>query len=142
MANTIVLAVDVNDPKGAERPAERALELAKAQGASLHVMNVVPDFGMAVVGVFFTKDHNKQMLEEANKALTQWADGRFEGVAKVTLSIDQGTVYEQVLKEAESHNADVIVVGAHKSQLKDYLIGPNAARIARHAKQSVLVVRD
>lgn len=138
---TILLAVDVNDPKGAERPAEKALELAKAFGAKLHVMNVVPDFGMAVVGAFFTKDHNTQMLNDAKAALQDWAKDRFEGV-EVSLSIDQGTVYEQVLKEADARDAEAIIVGAHKSQLRDYLIGPNAARIARHAKQSVLVVRD
>lgn len=141
MTKTILLAVDVNDPKGAERPAEKALELAKALGAKLHVMNVVPDFGMAVVGMYFTKDHNAKMLQEANKALTDWAKDRFDNV-DVSLSIDQGTVYEQVLKEAGALDADIIVVGAHKSQLQDYLIGPNAARIARHAKQSVFVVRD
>lgn len=140
MSNTILLAVDVNDPKGSDRPAAKALELAKALGAHLHVMNVVPDFGMAVVGSFFTKDHNSQMLSEAKAALAAWADGRFEGV-DVTLSIDQGTVYEQVIKEADAKAAETIVVGAHKSHLKDYLIGPNAARIARHAKQSVFVVR-
>jgi nucleotide-binding universal stress UspA family protein len=25
--------------------------------------------------------------------------------------------------------------------LKDYLLGPNAARVARHARQSVMIVR-
>ena len=140
MTKTILLAVDVNDPKGAERPSEKALDLAKSEGAKLHVMNVVPDFGMAVVGAFFTKDHNAQMLSEAKAALTDWADGRF-GDVDVSLSIDQGTVYEQVLKEADALDVETIVVGAHKSQLTDYLMGPNAARIARHSKQSVLIVK-
>ncbi|MEO0863555.1 MAG: universal stress protein, partial [Pseudomonadota bacterium] len=36
---------------------------------------------------------------------------------------------------------DAIFVGAHRPELKDYLIGPNAARVARHAQQSVFVVR-
>ncbi|WP_343565216.1 universal stress protein [Kiloniella sp. b19] len=142
MSKTILLAVDLNDPQGAERPAEEALELAKAMGAKLHVMNVVPDFGMAVVGSFFTKDHNRQMLDEARSALLEWSQERFGELDGVSFSIDQGTVYEQIIKEASQLGVDLIVVGAHKSQLKDYLIGPNAARIARHAKQSVLVVRD
>ncbi|MBT8154123.1 universal stress protein [Epibacterium ulvae] len=141
MFKTVLLAVDVNDPKGSERPAETALQLAKSKGATLHIMNVVPDFGMSIVGSFFTKDHNRQIMAEAKAALEGWVEG-LEAVPDTTvLHVDQGTIYEQVLKEAAQIEADAIVVGAHKSQLKDYLIGPNAARIARHAQQSVFVVR-
>ncbi|MDO6725838.1 universal stress protein [Cognatishimia sp. 1_MG-2023] len=141
MFKTVLLAVDVNDLEGAKRPAETAVRLAAADGADLHVMNVVPDFGMALVGSFFSPDHNAQIMKDAKAALEAWAKENLKDVANVTLQVDQGTVYEEVLKESETVKADVIVVGAHKSQLKDYLIGPNAARISRHAKQSVFVVR-
>jgi hypothetical protein len=30
---------------------------------------------------------------------------------------------------------------AHSPDLKDYLLGPNAARVVRHANQSVMVIR-
>jgi nucleotide-binding universal stress UspA family protein len=33
-------------------------------------------------------------------------------------------------------------MASHRPELSDYLLGPNAARIVRHAKQSVLVVRE
>ncbi|MQQ09755.1 universal stress protein [Epibacterium sp. SM1979] len=141
MFKTILLAVDVNDPKGAERPAATALQLAGAAGAKLHIMNVVPDFGMAIVGSFFTQDHNAQIMAEAKTALETWAKALKDAPKDTVLHVDQGTIYEEVLKEAARIKADAIVVGAHKSQLKDYLIGPNAARIARHAQQSVFVVR-
>ncbi len=141
MFKTVLLAVDVNDPNGSKRPAETALQLTKSEGATLHIMNVVPDFGMSIVGSFFTKDHNRQIMADAKAALESWVEG-LDGVPKdAVLHVDQGTIYEQVLKEAAQIKADAIVVGAHKSQLKDYLIGPNAARIARHAQQSVFVVR-
>ena len=142
MYHHILLAVDLNDLEGAKRPTEEALKLAQMTGASLHVMNVVPDFGMALVGSFFTKDHNAQMLVEAKAALQNWATERLDGYDKLTLSVDQGTIYERILNAACELGVDLIIVGAHKSQLKDYLIGPNAARISRHAQQSVLVVRD
>lgn len=141
MFDTILLTVDINDLKGAERPAETAVLLAKSHGAKLHVMNVVPDFGMAIVSSFFTKDHNSQIIAEAKTALETWAKALKDAPEDMVLHVDQGTVYEQVLAEAQRIKADAIVVGAHKSQLKDYLIGPNAARISRHAQQSVFVVR-
>jgi nucleotide-binding universal stress UspA family protein len=33
------------------------------------------------------------------------------------------------------------VLEAYRPDLKDYLLGSNAEKVARHAKQSVLVVR-
>lgn len=33
-------------------------------------------------------------------------------------------------------------MAAHRPALKDYLLGPNAARVVRHSNCSVLVVRD
>lgn len=38
--------------------------------------------------------------------------------------------------------ADLIVMASQRPELKDYLLGPNAARVVRHAEQSVLVVRE
>lgn len=141
MFDTILLTVDVNDLKGSVRPAEAAMRMAKAEGAVLHVANVVPDFGMSIVGSYFDKSHNKQILADAKKALEDWANERFREFGPVKLHVDQGTIYDRVLKVAERIDAKAIVVGAHKSQLQDYLIGPNASRIARHAAQSVFVVR-
>ncbi len=141
MFDTILLTVDLNDLKGSERPAQAALRMAKAEGAELHVVNVVPDFGMSIVGSYFDKSHNKQILADAKKALEEWAGETFKDFGPVTLHVDQGTIYDRVLRAAKQVDAKAIVVGAHKSQLQDYLIGPNASRIARHATQSVFVVR-
>jgi universal stress protein F len=52
-----------------------------------------------------------------------------------------GKTYEQVLNAANKAQSDLIVVGAHKPDFADYLLGPNAARIVRHSKCSVHVVR-
>ncbi len=141
MFRTLLLTVDVNDFAGSKRPAEAAKLLMERDGAELHVMNVVPDYGMSIVGSFFSADHNKVILEEAKVALQNWAAETFGDLSGIRLHVDQGTVYDLVLKEASAVSADAIIVGAHKSQLKDYLIGPNAARISRHAKQSVFVIR-
>ena len=37
--------------------------------------------------------------------------------------------------------AELILIGAHSPELKDYLLGSNAARIVRHSPKSVLVLR-
>jgi nucleotide-binding universal stress UspA family protein len=61
--------------------------------------------------------------------------------AKVRHIVATGRAYEEVLKLAKSTKASLIVVGTHTANMADYLLGPNAARIVRHADCSVYVVR-
>jgi len=67
--------------------------------------------------------------------------GDIDGTAGIKLHLRTGHVYVEVLDLAKEVNANVIVVGANSQDLKDYLLGPKAARIARHASCSVLVAR-
>ena len=62
--------------------------------------------------------------------------------SEVERIVRNGTVYEEILRIAGETGCDLIVIGAHRPELRDYLLGPNAARVDRHANCSVLVVRD
>ena len=53
-----------------------------------------------------------------------------------------GTIYKRIIKSADELGADLIVLTSHRPETKDYLLGPNAARVVRHAKQSVFVIRE
>jgi universal stress protein F len=52
-----------------------------------------------------------------------------------------GTPKDQILKLAESINADLIIIASHRPDISTYLLGSNAAVVVRHAKCPVLVVR-
>jgi universal stress protein F len=56
--------------------------------------------------------------------------------------IAEGKIYQEILKAAQTIKADLIVMGSHHPELKDYLLGPNAAKVVRHADCSVMVVRE
>jgi nucleotide-binding universal stress UspA family protein len=60
----------------------------------------------------------------------------FQAVAR------HGAVYEEVLEVAEEFEVDQIVIGAHRPGAADFLLGTNTAKIVRHAKCSVTVVRE
>ncbi len=140
MFTRILLAVDLNAMEGAERLAEATRLMAGASGAEIHVVNVVPSVGMPMVGAAFGADHNKKLLAGAKTMLEDWIARTLpEGVKAHVL---QGTIYDCVIRLSKRIGADAIVVGAHRPELRDYLVGPNAARIVRHADQSVLVVRQ
>lgn len=141
MFKNLLLAIDINAPESAAKSAAAAVSMAKAGGATLHLLNVVPDSGMAIVGASLGKDHMERMLAAARAELKGWAETHIPADVPHELHIAEGTVYDQIIKAADTLNIDAIVVGSHRPELKDYLIGPNAARVARHAPQSVLVVR-
>ena len=55
--------------------------------------------------------------------------------------VGEGSVYEVILKIAGDIDADLILMASHRPELQDYLLGPNASRVVRHATCSVLVHR-
>ena len=143
MTKTILCAVDVNRPEDEIDVVKQAQKLAELDGAQLDVITVVPDFGANVVSAYF-KDHDvKSAQNGATKLLNEMIVNIIGEDANkdVRHVVAIGTVYEEVLKAAKLSHADLIVIGAHRPDLKDYLLGPNAARVVRHSKCSVYVVR-
>ena len=53
----------------------------------------------------------------------------------------KGETIRLILAAAKEYAADLIIMGSHRPELQDYLLGPNAARVVRHSAKSVLVVR-
>jgi nucleotide-binding universal stress UspA family protein len=141
MYQTILLPVDLNDDSSWKKALPAALELCHSHGAKLHVMTVVPDFGMAIVGSFFPAGYEKQALADAETAMKEFAAAHIPGDLVVACDVGHGAVYEEILAAAKRIGADLIVMAAHRPGQADYLLGPNAARVVRHADCSVLVVR-
>jgi nucleotide-binding universal stress UspA family protein len=142
MPRTILLPVDLSDEKSWRRPLAEALALLKAEGGALHVATVLPDFGMASVGQFFEKGYEKKALDHFAKELTAWVAANVPEGVNIHPHVLHGSIYDEILRAADRIGADLIVIGAHRPALRDYLLGPNAARVVRHAKQSVYVVRE
>ncbi|MCG3269605.1 universal stress protein [Yoonia sp. I 8.24] len=137
----ILCAVDLSDEPDALKILEEAEKLAGLYDASLSLVTVVPDYGSSWVGSFFKEGTLKMATEAAMDALKKLsADTQARG-RKVQHIVEIGTTYEEILHAADQMNADLIVVGAHKPDLASRIIGPNASRVVRYAKASVLVVR-
>ena len=144
MSGSVLCAVDVSLPAVDTVVLEKAAKLAAMEGATLDVITVIPDFGMSVVGAFFDKTHTDQAMEEAKAALNTLCTNVLgeDANAKVRHLVAVGTAYEEILKTSVAAGSELIVIGAHKPDFKDYLLGPNAARVARHAIVSVHIVRS
>lgn len=141
MYKTILLPVDLNRLDEQRSALEKAVAIAHVNEAVLHVAGVLPDYGMSIVGGFFPEGFEQKMLDEAQERLTDWCTKSLPKDLEVHHHVLKGTIYEEILQAARRLGVDLIVMTAHRPELKDYLLGPNAARVVRHADCSVLVVR-
>jgi len=143
MNNTVLCAVDISNKGQDQNVIKQAARLAALDDAQLDVITVLPDFGMSVVGGFFDKNYQKETISKTKTELNNLV-GEVLGAevnAKVRHLVALGSAYEEILNAAEADNATLIVIGAHKPDFKDFLLGPNAARVVRHSTCSVYVVR-
>jgi len=141
MSRRILLPVDLSESDTARKALGEALPLLGQDGV-LHVVSVLPDFGLPQVGGFFRKGFEKEALAAFGKALAEWVEDMVPEEVEVHPHVLHGTIYDEILRAADKLQIDVIVMASHRPALRDYLLGPNAARVVRHARCSVYVVRD
>lgn len=141
MYKDILLAVDLNEDSSWRRALPTAVEYCRALDSTLHVITVAPDFSMPFVGQFFPDGYAKTVADNLLEALHAFVRAHVPKDVRVQHIVSEGTVYQEILRIADEIGADLIIIAAHRPELKDYLLGPNAARVVRHAECSVLVVR-
>ena len=142
MFKRILLPIDLDQESSWSRALPVAEQLAKDYGAELHVITVVPSMGMSVVGSFFPPDFEQKAIAKAQSNLDAVLAKAAANAASIKGHVAHGTIYEEVLSAANKLDCDLIVMTSHRPELKDYLLGPNAARVMRHARQSVFIVRE
>lgn len=143
MYNDILLPVDLSEEGSWHKALEVSIEYCRAFGARLHVVTVLAEYPTPMVGSFFPEGFEKKHREEVDKLMHKFVEDHVPKECKVQVIVAEGpSVYKEILHTAEQIDADLIVMGSHVPELMDYLLGPNAERVVRHARQSVLVVRD
>ncbi len=142
MFKDVLVPVDLDNPESQKKAVSTAVEMAKAFDSRLHIMAIVPNFGVNVVSNFFPPDFEERAMEEASKQLHSFVKESIPEGIHVQHIVAVGTIYEEILEFANKHQIDMIVMASHRPELRDYLLGPNAARVVRHANCSVTVVRD
>ncbi|MFN3664461.1 universal stress protein [Yoonia sp.] len=141
MPRSILMPIDLTDDVSWQAALREALLMVGEDGI-LHVVSVLPDFGLAQVSGYFKKNYEKEAISAFGKALTDWINDHVPDSVDVHPHILHGTIYDEILRAAEKLSVDVIVMGSHRPVFRDYLLGPNAARVVRHARCSVYVVRS
>src|SRR6204780_2964029 len=131
MYKRIVLAVDLAESESAPKGLPQAVELAKAGGGELRLVNVqpvIPATFMEYVPVDFDEEQEKRAKAELD-ALLAGVDLPAERKSAATRA---GGIYHELLEEAAEWGADLIVVGSHRPGLSANLSWANATKIGGH----------
>ncbi len=144
MARTIVLPLDLDHESSWRKALPVAAEFARHSGAQLHVMTVVPDEldKMTIVAQLIPEGHEQEIVEEAKQRLSALLKQHGPDDLELRQAVRRGGVYPEILRYLRDTQADLVIMAAHRPEMRDYLLGPNAARIVRHADCSVWVVRE
>lgn len=140
MFDTILVAVDLEDTALTERLLAVASDFAKLKNAKVTLIFVAADIAPAAA-IQLPEDFRERTSAAVAKQLGHLI-GELdlpEGAAKVAVRF--GSIYREILAQAEEDKSNLIIVGCHRPDLADFLLGPNAARVVRHASCSVYVVR-
>ena len=141
MYENILFSVDLEHVAEAEKALKIAIDEASRSNAKLTVMTVAPGFGMPIVASFFDEHAVKNALKEVARHLKQYVDDNIPQDIQTQAIVVEGNPAELILKQAKSDDIDLIVIASHNSQVENLLLGSCAAKVVRHARCNVTVVK-
>lgn len=140
MYSRILVAVDLDEPSSWKKPIAAALALADCFGARVAFAYVVPD-RVLMLQAQWSVSSVRAIMEDARIGLMKLAR-EHAGDREIEEIVNSGSVYSGVIEAGRTFEADLIVLSSHRPEMKDYLLGANASRVVRHARCSVMVVRE
>jgi len=140
MFTSILVPIDVAHESSWRFALPEALALARDGRAAVTAIAVVPDLTTIFMGtqLAFQLEAILDQTRGRLNAIVDGIDGHGIAIARV---VNFGSIGGVILAAASERACDLIVMESHRPEMKDYLIGPNAAHVARHARCSVLVLR-
>jgi nucleotide-binding universal stress UspA family protein len=140
MFKQILVPVDLADPELAKPSLETAVALVRASRGSLRLLNVLP-MTPVMLAEYVPPDFDAQQRLSAEEALSIIAKECGLDAGHFSWNVRQGGIYHEVLEEAKTIGADLIVMSSHRPAMRTYFLGSNAGHVVRYATCSVLVVR-
>jgi nucleotide-binding universal stress UspA family protein len=131
---SIVVGTDGSDT--AERAVDRAGAIARAFGATVHVVSVYSDDKTPMVGVGRQSDraHAEQAIDRAQERLAQ------QGVESET-HVSNREAGRELVAVADEHRAQMIIVGNRGMTGAKRVLGSVPNYVSHHAHCDVVIVR-
>ena len=144
MFKSILVPVDAQEPHFAKPALKYAVDAARQLGAELHIMTVLPGYGMPLVASFFPDDALRKIREKAAQSVEVFVGENVPDDVNAQLELAEGRrPYEEIVNHAKAVGVDLIVIPSHHERgLQEVMLGSCASNVASHAPCSVLVLRS
>lgn len=140
MFENILVPVDLSDTELAKASIETSVALARASSGRVRLLNVLPLTPIALAE-YVPADFEEQQRHSSEEAMNIIAGESGLDPSHISVVVRQGGVHHEVLEEAKTMGADLIVMSSHSPGVRTYVLGSNASHVVRYARCSVLVVR-
>jgi nucleotide-binding universal stress UspA family protein len=143
MYKQILVPIDLSDPELAKPAIANAVMMARQNDGTIRLVNVLP-LTPVMLAEYVPPDFEVQQRKAAEDAIAIIAKETGLEPSRVSTTVRQGGIYQEILEEANNIHADLIVMSSHRPQrhaVRTYFLGSNAGHVVRYAKCSVLVVR-
>jgi nucleotide-binding universal stress UspA family protein len=144
MYRKILVPIDLADQELAKPAVATAMLMADLSEGQVRFINVLP-LTPVMLAEYVPPDFEVQQRKAAEDALGIVVKETGLPAARVSSTVRQGGIYQEILEEAGSMGSDLIVMSSHRPQrhaVRTYFLGSNAGHVVRYAKCSVLVVRN
>jgi universal stress protein F len=138
MFSSVLIPVDLSNSSSAKSMIQLAKQVA-GKGAKIRLLNVIesiPQYIAVEIPFDYVEKSRKEALQNLNAIASESGHEGLEVDA-----ITGGSPGSAILDAAESWGVDLIIIASHKPGLENYFLGSTAARVVRHAKCAVLVMR-
>lgn len=142
MFQKILVPLDLNDKQATTLVIPAALNCVHAFGSELHLMHIIPDYGLKMVEDYLPNSWFKQQKVKSIESMKKAVEPLLPESVTPHYSVALGAVYDEVIAASQRISADLIIIPATRSELKSYMLGSNASKVVRYAECSVMVVRE
>jgi universal stress protein G len=141
MFKSILVPIDLADTDLAKPAIATAATLSQTWSGTVRLLNVLP-MTPVMLAEYVPADFDTQQRQTSEEALAIVARESGIDPSRISGVVRQGGgIYHEILEEAVTIRADLIVMTSHRPAMRTYFLGSNAGHVVRYAKCSVLVVR-
>lgn len=142
MFTKILMPIDLQETQLANRAVQIAIDEARKHSAEIHVLTVIPDFGLPLVASFFPDDAIKDAMKSVAKELKKYIATNIPDDITAHPLIADGSPAEIILNQAQKLRADLIIIPSHAKSMGQVFLGSCAAKVVERAHCSVMVIKN
>ncbi|NND49873.1 MAG: universal stress protein [Rhizobiales bacterium] len=139
MFKKVLVPVDLSHEEKTAALLRAAKEMSDQNDCTLTLVNVIAD-----VPAYVEMELPSGLAEKVSAEITgslRASKDQFALPASTEIKVVHGNPSNEIVELADKIEADLIIIASHQPEFSDFLLGSVAAKVVRHARCSVLVLR-